>query len=141
MESEWDRQDKRNVRTTLTEALAEMGRRAILWSRGWELSRPEEVATLTRRAKGRLERGEQVLGYAFYTWKGRLRRIRGKDFALYFGQLTLPEIGPIGLLPAEVGRAVVDCLAKQGVKCKWDGDPERPIRVVTASIKRLVVPC
>jgi hypothetical protein len=139
-ESEWDRQEKRYVQTTLTEALAEMGRRGILWSRGWELDRRREIAALTSRAAQALGRGEEVLGYAFYTCQGKWRRNRGKDFALYFGQVNHPEMGPIGLPDVEVGRAVADCLAEHGVRSKWDGDPARPIRVLTGSIRRLAPP-
>jgi hypothetical protein len=136
-ESEWDRQEKRYVRTTLTEALAEMGRRGILLSQGSELGRRKEVEALTERAAQALARGEKVLGYAFYTWRGRWRKNRGKDFALYFGQVNHPEMGPIGLPDVEVGRAVAVCLEEQGVRSKWDGDPARPIRVLTGSIRRL----
>jgi hypothetical protein len=125
------------VRTTLTEALAEMGRRGILWSRGWYLNRRQEVAELAKRALTSLERGERVLGYAYYTWQGAWRRKRGRDFALHVGQVQHPDQGPVGLCTAEVGTVVTDCLRQHGVRHRWDGDPERPIRVVTASIRNL----
>jgi hypothetical protein len=136
-ESEWDRREKRYVRTTLTEALAEMGRRGVLWSRGWYLNRQESVAELTKWALASLERGEKALGYAYYTLPGEGRRRRGRDFDLHVGQVQHPDRGPVGLCAAEVGRVVTDCLRQHGVRHRWDGDPERPIRVVAASIRTL----
>src|SRR5262249_55224737 len=92
-EAEWDRRERRYVRTTLTEALAEMGRRGIVSSRGSPLKRREGVADLAELAKGNLAQGEPVQGYAFYTWEGARRKRQGKDFALHFGQVKHPDLG------------------------------------------------
>jgi hypothetical protein len=132
METEWDRIEKRRVRTNLTEAFAEMGRRGLLYSRGLEVNRKRSVAELTERAMPGLKRGKPARGYAFYTLFGQLRRSRGKDFAVHFGTFdrdTLPAL--------EVGKLVCDCLHTNGVRHRWDENPGRPIRVVTASVERL----
>ncbi len=106
------------------------------WSRGREFDR-REAAGLTHRAMRRLEEGRTVLGYAIYTWRGRRRRNQGRDFALHFGQIRHPVLGPMGPPDAEVGKAVTDCLRQTGVGRRWGGDPARPIRVVAGSIRTL----
>jgi Domain of unknown function (DUF6891) len=134
VDAEWGRQEKRYVRTTLTEAFAEMGRQGILCGRGGQLKRRDELAALTMLAMDLLKQGKEVVGYAFYTCRGKWRRQHGKDFALYFGQLKHPTLGAVGLSDAEVGRIVCECLTNQGVRHRWNDDPRRSIRVFTASL-------
>src|SRR5262245_181466 len=133
-EAEWNRLEKRYVRTTLTEAFAEMGRRRIVCSPGWDSSRQGAVGEMTERAVSSLDRGKPVLGYAYYTFRGKLKKVRGKDFALHFGRFEHPRLAPVGLPDARVGQLVTECLTSNGVKHIWDGDAARPIRVVTSSI-------
>jgi len=133
-QAEWDRLDKRYVRTILTEAFGEMERRGILLNRGWESTRKQAVAELARRAVHSLDRGTPVLGYAFYTLRGRMIKGSGKDFALHFGQFEHCLLRSVGLAGVEVGKAVCECLRKTRVKFCWDPSPDRPIRVITASI-------
>jgi hypothetical protein len=134
LEAEWDRLEKRYVRTTLTEALGEMSRRGILYSRGWGTTRQGAVEEMTQWAVRSLDRGKPVLGYAYYTLRGKLKKNGGKDFALHFGRFEHPRLASVGLPDARVGQVVSECLAKNGVKYIWDRDPATPIRVVTASI-------
>jgi hypothetical protein len=134
MEAEWDRLEKRYVRTSLTEAFAEMTRRGILWSRGWEISRKRALAELSRRGANSFEQKLPVLGYAYYTFLGQQKRLRGKDFPLYFGQFEQPRFRAAGLSSAEVGQVVCECLGSAGVQFHWDQNPDRPIQVITASI-------
>jgi hypothetical protein len=93
---------------------------------------------VTAAAAAALERGEQVLGYAFYTLQARRRIQAGKDFALHFGRARRADGGFAGLAPAEVGKSVCECLAAEGVQYRWGGDPARPVRVLTASVATLV---
>lgn len=137
METEWDRENKRYVRTNLTAAFGEMERRFILFSRAWATTRREGVEELNARAMRCVEHGTPVAGYAFYTWQGKWKKQHGKDFAMYFGQIVDPRKGPIGLAASEVGKVVCDCLAAQNVEHRWAGDPQRPIRIVTASLVTL----
>jgi hypothetical protein len=133
-ETEWDRWRKRFVRTSLSQAFVEMKRKHIVWSRGWQLSRREAIAEVTDKAMRTLEEAERVDGYAFYTWEGHRRKRRGRDFAIYFGQVQHPIVGPIGRSDAEVGKIVCECLKNHGVDYLWEGDPSRPIRVIAKSI-------
>jgi len=137
METEWDRSEQRHMRTTLTEALAEMDRSGILYDRGWCINRKEAEKELTERAMCCLGRGIKVTGYTFITSKGWWKRKNGKDFTLHFGQIIHPSRGPVGSTPEQVGKIVCECLRQYGVDHSWDGDPTRPIRVITASIKPL----
>jgi hypothetical protein len=91
-------------------------------------------ARTVKQAMNALECGQNLLGYTFYSWRGKRRKSQGKDFALHFGQINHYDLSPIGLCDAEVARIVTDCLRHHGVKYRWDGNPKRPIRVVTASI-------
>jgi hypothetical protein len=136
-DAEWDRREKTFVRTTLTEAMAEMERRGIFVNRGSFFTREEVVEFFTQRAVRCLDGGEPALGYAFYAYLAKRKKKRGKNFSLHFGQLTHPVSGPVGPCAAEVGKVVTDCLRQQGMKCRWKGDPERPIRIITRSISIL----
>ena len=134
VEADWDRQEKRYVRTNLTAAFGEMGRRGVPGSRGWHGSRSEEVAEMLNEWKRALARGEKVLGCAFYTMKGKSKMQQGKNFSLFYGQIKHPTLAPIGLPDARVRKIVCDCLDEQEVKYRLDSNLEHPIRVVTASI-------
>ena len=84
-----------------------------------------------------LKQGKKVLGYAFSTLQQQWKKDQVNFFGLYYGQIEHPTLGPIGLPDAEVGKAVVECLEKQGVRYRWDSNPKRPICVETASIAEL----
>ncbi len=137
LEAEWDRLDKRYIRTTLTEAFGEMDRRGLLYSRGWAVGRKQAVAELTSQANACRRAGRPARGYAYYTLLGHLKKSRGKDFALHFGAFDHFELGSGGLSDLEVGKEVCDCLSASGVRFCWDEAPERPVRVVTSSIRQL----
>jgi hypothetical protein len=114
-----------------------MGRRGILCRRGWDSRREHAVEEVTREALTRLKGGEPAVGYAIYTRKGKWRKARGKDFWLYAGAFEDPRLRPAGLSGLGVGDLVTGCLTRNGVQFRWDRDPSRPIRVITASIRRL----
>jgi hypothetical protein len=136
-EAEWDRMDRRHVRTNLTEAFGEMGRRGLLCSRGWQRSRVRALDWLTTLALDSLGRGTPVLGYAFYTSAGMWKKERGKDFALHFGRFDHHLLHPVGLPGAEVGEVASGCLRRAGVGFRWDRSPDSPLRVIAASLARL----
>ena len=138
VEADWDRPEKMYVLTNLTAAFGEMGGRDIIGSRGRHISRSFAFAEMMDAASQALRRGDKVLGFAFYTVQGKWKMNQGRDFALYFGQIKHLNVGAIGLRDVKVGQVVCECLDKNGVKCRWTGDPARPIHVVTASISRLL---
>ena len=137
LETEWSREHSRFVQTTLTRAFVELKARGILVSRGWERSRQQAISSLTLGGcPGAMMFDWKGLpqGLAYYTQRGHLRKQQGKDFAIHFGQIQHPTMGPSGLSDGAVGEAVCECLRNQGVEHRWDGDPIRPIRVMTRSI-------
>lgn len=134
LEADWDRGRKRFVRTNLSEALATLGRRNFLLSRGVDLNRARAVARLTKLAAEQRERGGEAAGYVFYTLLGKGRLNRGEDFALHFGPLTEPTRAPGDPPARRLGKAVCSCLARHRVRFRRSADPARPLRVVASSV-------
>jgi hypothetical protein len=138
-EAEWKRDRKRFVRTTFTEALSAIEQHGILVSRGRRPTRAKSVNFLIKHAARDLKRGKPVQGYAYYTDLGKWKKIQGKDFAIYFGQVVDPHGDPVGLPAVKVGEVICDCLGKKRVKYSWAGDASKPIRIFTKSIVILPV--
>lgn len=136
-EADWDRLEKRYVQTSLTEAFREMNGLGILSRRGHSLSRDDSVAELTMRAAIAEGQGAPVIGYVYYTLRGQLKKVRGKDFALHFGSFTEPRQHANMLSALQVAELVSQCLSRHGVQHLWQREPGRPIRVVTTSITTL----
>ena len=136
-EAEWDRVEKRWVRTTLTEAIAEMMRRGIEVSPGRSISTKVAVAELNARAVHAYQQGISVLGYAFYTFRGKEKKLQGKDFALHFGEFDGSQRSASKPSVLEVGELVCDCLSNNGVQHTWNRAADRRIRIIAASISHL----
>lgn len=135
--TEWDRMNKRFVRTSLTEAFREMAKNGLICHRRVDCDKKQALTDLTKEAVEEVKKGHTVNGYALQTNLGHMRRQAGRDFVLLFGRFDVPEHNGIGLPVIEVGKIIVKCLQNHDVQYKWNGDAERPIRVITASIKTL----
>jgi hypothetical protein len=117
-ETEWNCDRKRRVRTTLTEAFAEMGRRNLIYSRAEYIFPAHSIHALTMQAHESLKRGEQVVGYACYTSEDEWKKVRGEAFELHYGGIELQG----GLPNHQVGEIVVDCLHYRDIALVWDID-------------------
>jgi hypothetical protein len=68
------------------------------------------------------EQVAKVKGCAFWTRQDEENLKEDGQFYVAYGCVGSTKYGDVGLPTAEVGRAVVEALWKQGVKVTWDGD-------------------
>lgn len=130
-EAEWDRLDKRYVRTTLTQSILEMEQRGLIRTYGNEgvtAGKP----FLVHKAMYLRGRGVRVNGYFLLSLQQRWRKQTGKNFDLRFGSLSQD------CSTKDIGQLICECLTKFGVKHTWDGESTR-IRVISDSITKLPV--
>jgi len=69
-------------------------------------------------------------GAVYYHRQSGGCRDAGENFYIYFGQIDTSEHGEIGIETEEVGKEVMEVFERNGIKARWNGDPNEAILVV-----------
>ena len=89
-------------------------------------------AALANEISDKLDAGwskSKFKGVVFYHRQDAAGIYEGGKFCLRFGDVHTVKHGDVGMSTLEVGRIVFGILRECGVKCEWDGNPDKCITV------------